>query len=81
MSTIEGLTPAIGTTFTQIALVIFVVVFLGIMAWVMFSRSDSFKSSARIPLDDEVIVSPRDSGSLNVPVKPQAASPEPGNDS
>jgi hypothetical protein len=67
------------TTFTEIALVIFVVVFLGIMIWVLFSRSDYFRSSARIPLDEDSIVTPRDPEPTNDPATSDAVSPQAGN--
>jgi cbb3-type cytochrome oxidase subunit 3 len=50
-----------GMLFVEIALVIFMVVFLGIVAWVLLSRPGKYRKAARIPLEDSV-VTPREDG-------------------
>lgn len=43
----------------EAALIIFLVVFLAIVAWTVFSRSGYFRHASQIPLDDQTPVTPR----------------------
>jgi len=45
----------------EIALVIFFVVFLAIVIWVILARPGRFRKAARIPLEDDRVVTPRES--------------------
>lgn len=47
------------TLFTEIALLIFIIVFIGIVVWVLVTRKETFDRAAEIPLRDEP-VEPRD---------------------
>lgn len=58
MSPTEHAEPAASTGFIQVALVIFVVVFLLIVAKLIFTRSSKYRDAARIPLDDDTVVTP-----------------------
>jgi len=51
---------ATGTVWIEIAMVIFMVVFLAIVAWVVLARPGAFRRVSRIPLHDEKVVTPRD---------------------
>ena len=44
----------------EIALVIFFVVFLAIVIWVIIARPGRFRKAARIPLEDDRVVTPRE---------------------
>jgi len=44
-----------GLGFVQAGLVIFFLVFVGIVAWVLMGRSGRFEKHARIPLEDEPV--------------------------
>lgn len=44
-----------GLSFVQAGLVIFFLVFVGIVAWVLMGRSSRFEKHARIPLEDEPV--------------------------
>ena len=60
MSPTEAAEPASGAmTFVEIALIIFVVVFLVIVVGVLLGRPAKYEAASRIPLDDDV-VTPRD---------------------
>jgi len=43
----------------EIALVIFFVVFLAIVIWVIFARRGRFRDAARIPLEEDRVVTSR----------------------
>ena len=60
MSPTEAAEPATGAmTYIEIALIIFVVVFLVIVVGVLLGRPSKYEEASRIPLDDDV-VTPRD---------------------
>ena len=50
-----------GVVLIEIALLIFMVVFLAIVAWVVLARPGRFRKAANIPLEDDV-VTPRVGG-------------------
>lgn len=52
--------PQMTTSWFEIALVIFMVVFLAIVVWVLAMRGEYFRKASRIPLEDERIVTPRE---------------------
>jgi len=52
--------PPISMAWFEIALIIFMVVFALIVAWTLMCRGGHFRHAARIPLDDAVVVTPRD---------------------
>jgi hypothetical protein len=52
--------PAVSMAWFEIALIIFMVVFVLIVVWTLMCRGGHFRSAAQIPLDDATIVSPRD---------------------
>ena len=37
----------------EVAMILFIVVFLAIVIWVLLARPGAFKRAARIPLDDD----------------------------
>ena len=47
-------------TWIEIALVIFITVFVGVVIWVMFAKRGAFNDAARIPLDDENVMTRRE---------------------
>ncbi len=48
------------TTFwIEVAMMIFFVVFLGIVFYVLLARPGAFKKAAQIPLDDQAVMTPR----------------------
>ena len=51
----DVITLAVSTSWIEIALVIFLVVFLAILGWVLFARPGAFDEAARIPLNDDVV--------------------------
>ncbi len=53
-----------GTGWFEIALIIFMVVFLAITGWVLLTRGEYFRKASRIPLDDDKVVTPRE-GSMS----------------
>ena len=59
---------ATGTVFIEIALVIFMVVFMVILAWVVLSQPGKYRRAARIPLEDDV-VTPRADHSRRRPAR------------
>lgn len=52
-------TQATGTGWFEIALLIFMVVFLAIVVWVLLTRGEYFRKASRIPLEDDKVVTPR----------------------
>jgi len=66
-------------TFIEIALIIFVVVFLLIVVATMLGRSDRFDRAARIPLDDQTVETLRDTrdtrDTRDKPLAPDGARP------
>ena len=59
MSMSETLILAVSTTWFEVALVIFMTAFVGIVLLVTCSRSSYFRDAARIPLDDEAVATSR----------------------
>ena len=53
-------------TWIEIALVIFITVFVGVVIWVMFAKRGAFNKAARIPLEDNDIMTPRAAQSHDV---------------
>lgn len=53
-------------TWIEIALVIFITVFVGVVIWVMFAKRGTFNKAARIPLDDYDVMTPRSGQSHDV---------------
>jgi len=43
------------TTFIEIAMLIFMAVFVGIVIWVVAARRGTFSAASRIPLSDEPV--------------------------
>jgi cbb3-type cytochrome oxidase subunit 3 len=37
----------------EVAMILFIVIFLAIVAWVLLARPGAFKRASRIPLDDD----------------------------
>ncbi len=52
--------PAVSMAWFEIALIIFMVVFVLIVVWTLMCRGGHFRSAAHIPLDDATVVTPRD---------------------
>jgi cbb3-type cytochrome oxidase subunit 3 len=54
--------PASGVSplWLEIAMIMFIVIFLGIVAWACLAKSSYFRRAARIPLHDDEVVMPRD---------------------
>jgi cbb3-type cytochrome oxidase subunit 3 len=50
-----GTSALAGLTLIEVALIIFVVVFVGIVIWLVLARRGRFDDAARIPLDDDVV--------------------------
>jgi len=65
-------------TFIEIALIIFVVVFLLIVVATLLGRSDRFDRAARIPLDDQTVETPRDEPLARNGARPTAADTDGG---
>lgn len=42
-----------GTRVKEIALVVFFLLFLGLLVWLLFSRSDRYRRAARLPLEED----------------------------
>lgn len=53
-------TASAGTGWFEIALIIFMVVFLAIVVWVLLTRGEYFRKASRIPLEDDKVVTPRE---------------------
>ncbi|UCF67698.1 MAG: cbb3-type cytochrome c oxidase subunit 3 [Acidobacteriota bacterium] len=51
----------------MIALVFFFCVFLYIVIWLIFSRSERHKRHARLPLEDERVIEPRNTADTPAP--------------
>ena len=45
-------------TWIEIALVIFITVFVGVVVWVLCAKRGTFNKAARIPLEDNEIMTP-----------------------
>ena len=58
--TSSDVAPAASMLWFEIALIIFMVVFGLIVAWVCLARGSHFRAAAQIPLHDDTAVSPRD---------------------
>ena len=63
MSPTEQAEPAASTGYIEVALIIFFVVFLAIVAKVVFTKSSRYRDAAQIPLSDDEVVTPRDDDS------------------
>ncbi len=63
MTPAEPVEPAASTHLIEAALVIFLIVFLVIVARLVFTRSSRYRDAARIPLSDDEVVTPRDDAS------------------
>jgi hypothetical protein len=53
------LTLADGATLKIVATLIFFAIFVAIVLWLVLSRSKRFKRMARMPLEDDEIIEPR----------------------
>jgi hypothetical protein len=56
----DALTLGVSPIWLEVAMIMFIVIFLGIVAWACLAKSSYFKRAARIPLHDDEIVTPRD---------------------
>jgi hypothetical protein len=59
MDRTEPLLLAATTAWIEIAMIIFMVVFVGIVVWVLLVRPGGFKNEARIPLEEDRVLTPR----------------------
>jgi hypothetical protein len=60
MPRIDGYVLAETATFIEIAMLIFIAIFVGIVLWVVFTRPGRFNDAARIPLEENRVVTPRE---------------------
>ncbi len=49
-------------TFVEVAMFIFIAIFLGLLIWVIFARRGAFNRVKQIPLEDDKLVTPRSGG-------------------
>jgi cbb3-type cytochrome oxidase subunit 3 len=45
--------PAASPVWLEVAMIVFIVIFLAIVAWVLLARPGAFRRASRLPLDDE----------------------------
>ena len=57
--TLASESPPVSMAWFEIALIIFMVVFVLIAIWTLICRGSHFRRAAQIPLDDAVVVTPR----------------------
>ncbi len=50
---------ATSLTFVEVAMFIFIAVFLGLLIWVIFARRGAFNRVKQIPLEEDRVVTPR----------------------